>query len=417
MQELLEPLPVFRKVDGVGRGAKDRDALGFKRVGEFQRRLATELDDDAVKGAVRLFHPQDFEDVFQRQRFEVKPVGGVVIGADRFRVAVDHDGFIARIGQREAGVAAAIVELDPLADPVRAAAEDDDLFRIRRPRLTLHVAHRGDLIGGIHIGRLGLELRAAGVDALEDGGDAKAAAGAADLILIPAGQVGEPRVRKAHHLEAAQPVLGHRHAVFAEVVLHLHDLADTGEEPRVEGGGVLDLLIRQAVAHGLRDEAEAVRRLARDGLDDGGLFRRALDGDFIKAGQAGFHTGQRLLHRFVESAADGHRLTHRFHRGGEFRLRSGELLEGEAGDLGDDIVDGRLKARRGHLGDVVVQLIQRVADSELRGDLGDGEAGGLRGQRGRPRDARVHLDHDHAAVLRVDRPLNVRPAGFHPDLA
>ncbi len=55
MQKLLEALAVFGKVDGVGRGAEDRDALGFQRVGEFQRGLAAELDDDAVQRAVLLF--------------------------------------------------------------------------------------------------------------------------------------------------------------------------------------------------------------------------------------------------------------------------------------------------------------------------------------------------------------------------
>ena len=44
---------------------------------------------------------------------------------------------VARLGEREAGMAAAIVELDALADAVRAAAEDDHLLRVGRlaPRL------------------------------------------------------------------------------------------------------------------------------------------------------------------------------------------------------------------------------------------------------------------------------------------
>src|SRR3546814_4084249 len=37
--------------------------------------------------------------------------------------------------------------------------------------------------------------------------------------------------------------------------------------------------------------------------------------------------------------------------------------------------------------------------------------------RSRPRHARVHFDHDQAAVRRIDRELDVRPAGFDPDLA
>jgi hypothetical protein len=84
LQKLLEPLAVFGKVDGVGRGAEDRDAFLMQRVGQFQRRLAAELDDDAVQRAVFLLDPQDFQHMFQRQRFEIQPVRGVVVGR-RFR--------------------------------------------------------------------------------------------------------------------------------------------------------------------------------------------------------------------------------------------------------------------------------------------------------------------------------------------
>ena len=54
-----------------------------------------------------------------------------------------------------------------------------------------------------------------------------------------------------------------------------------------------------------------------------------------------------------------------------------ELLEGEARDLGDDVVDGRLEAGRRLARDVVPDLVERVADGELGGDLGDREAGRL----------------------------------------
>jgi hypothetical protein len=114
-----------------------------QRVGELQRRLAAELHDHAVQRAVLLLDAQDFHHVFEGQRLEIEPVGGVVVGRDGLGVAVDHDGLVARVAQRETGVAAAIVELDPLADPVRAAAEDDDLFARRGPRLAFHLAHHG----------------------------------------------------------------------------------------------------------------------------------------------------------------------------------------------------------------------------------------------------------------------------------
>ena len=137
VEEGLEALAVLGEVDGVGRGAEDRDAGVVQGVGELQRRLAAELDDDAVQRAVLLLDAEDLEDVLEGQRLEVEAVGGVVVGGDGLGVAVDHDGLVAGLGQREAGVAAAVVELDALADAVGAAAEDDDLARWPRggPRI------------------------------------------------------------------------------------------------------------------------------------------------------------------------------------------------------------------------------------------------------------------------------------------
>ena len=90
---------------------------------------------------------------------------------------------------------------------------------------------------------------------------------------------------------------------------------------------------------------------------------------------------QRLLQRGRVVAADRHRLADRLHGGGERRVGGRELLEREPRHLDDDVVERRLEARRRDPGDVVRDLVEAVADGELRGDLGDREAGGLRGER------------------------------------
>src|SRR6185437_3198252 len=132
----------------------------------------------------------------------------------------------------------------------------------------------------------------------------------------------------------------------------------------------------------------------------------ALDGDLVEAGEAGLQRAQRLLQALLEGAADGHRLADRLHRRGQHVRGAGEFLEGEARDLGDDVVDGRLeRSRRRAAGDVVGDLVERVADGELGRDLGDREAGRLRREGRRARYARVHLDDDEAAVFRIDGEL------------
>ncbi len=42
-------------------------------------------------------------------------------------------------------------------------------------------------------------------------------------------------------------------------------------------------------------------------------------------------------------------------------------LEGEARNLGDDVINARLEARGGFARDVVLQFVEQVADGELRG--------------------------------------------------
>ena len=117
----------------------------------------------------------------------------------------------------------------------------------------------------------------------------------------------------------------------------------------------------------------------------------------------------------MDGAADRHHFSHGFHRRGENRLAVLELLEGEARDLGDDIVDRRLERGGCDAGDVVLDLVQSVPDRELGRDLGDREARGLRRQRRGTRHARIHLDDDEPAILRIDRELDVGAACFDAD--
>ncbi len=124
------------------------------------------------------------------------------------------------------------------------------------------------------------------------------------------------------------------------------------------------------------------------------------------------------MHRLLERAADRHGLPDGFHLGGEPRVGAGKFLEREARNFGYHVIDGGLEGgRRGAAGDLVLELIERVADRELRRDFGDRKSGGLRGERRGARHARIHLDDQHPAILGVDGELHVRAARVHADLA
>ena len=91
-QQLAEALAVLGAVDRV-RAEVPRigTPAALERLRELQRRLAAELHEDAL----RLLAFDDREDVFERERLEVEPVGRVVVRRDRLGVAVDHHGLVA----------------------------------------------------------------------------------------------------------------------------------------------------------------------------------------------------------------------------------------------------------------------------------------------------------------------------------
>ncbi len=125
----------------------------------------------------------------------------------------------------------------------------------------------------------------------------------------------------------------------------------------------------------------------------------------------------RLQERFRERASDAHRLAHRLHLRPQLLVGARELLEREPGELDDHVVERRLEARRRGLRQVVRDLVERVADGELRRHLGDRVAGGLARERRGAGDARVHLDHAQLAGLALTRELDVGAAGLDPDCA
>ena len=138
VEEIREAAAVLGAVDGVGRRAQDRHARALERHHQLERGLAAELHDDPA----RLLALHDVHHVLERERLEVEAVGGVVVGGDRLRVAVDHDRLDARVPQREGGVHARVVELDALADAVGPAAEDHHLLARGREGLVLFLVGR-----------------------------------------------------------------------------------------------------------------------------------------------------------------------------------------------------------------------------------------------------------------------------------
>ena len=123
------------------------------------------------------------------------------------------------------------------------------------------------------------------------------------------------------------------------------------------------------------------------------------------------------MQRFLERAPDGHHLADGLHLGAERAIRAGELLELPFRDFHHHVVNSRFETGGSLLGNVVRDFVEAHARGKARGNFRNREAGGFAGQRGAARHARVHLDNDHAAVLRIDGELHVRAAGLDANFA
>ena len=163
VEQFAKLLPILRHLDRVDTGADDRQAGGKERPGEVQRRLSTKLHDYAVG----LDAVGDVEHVLAGERLEEEHVARVVVGTHGLGVRVDHHALDPHLTEREARVAAAIVELDALPDPVGATTKDHHAFPawLFRPGFVLVLPR------GVVVGRLGLELGGTGVDRLVGGED------------------------------------------------------------------------------------------------------------------------------------------------------------------------------------------------------------------------------------------------------
>ena len=122
---------------------------------------------------------------------------------------------------------------------------------------------------------------------------------------------------------------------------------------------------------------------------------------------------KRLLESLLKGSAHSHSLADRLHTGGQNAASALELDKGKARNLDHAVVDRRLKGSRSCLGDVVGNLVKRVANRKQSSHLCNWETSCLGGKRGRTTDARVHLNNNDAAVSWVNRKLNVRAtAGY-----
>ena len=100
---------------------------GGQRRRQVERRLAAERDHrgQRVRRRPGRLGVDDLQHALRVERLEVQPGGRVEVGRDGLRVRVDHHRRPAGPAKRVGGLDRAVVELDALPDPDRAAADDE----------------------------------------------------------------------------------------------------------------------------------------------------------------------------------------------------------------------------------------------------------------------------------------------------
>ena len=395
----VELVAVLGRLDGVDGRAEHVAAGVLEAAREVERGLAAELDDDAQ----RLLGLVDLQHVLERDGLEVELVRGVVVGRDGLRVAVHHDRLVAGLAQRHRGVDAAVVELDALADAVRAAAEDEDLLPVVADRDLARLA----VVAGVVVGGV---LDAGDGDLVPGLDDAQRLAPRADGVLLDAEQLREIFVGEAVALGLDQQIiLKHRAAMLQDFLLLLHEFAHLLDEIRLDAGELEDLLVRGALAQRLVHLEVAL------GGGRGEHLQQLVEGLLVEvlgeaeAGAAALERADGLLERLLVGLADRHHLADGLHLRAELVLDAAELLERPARELEHHVVAGGrvfLERAVAPVGD----LVHRHAARELGGDERDREAGRLGGERGGARRAGVDLDDHDAARLRIVGELDVGAA-------
>ena len=184
----------------------------------------------------------------------------------------------------------------------------------------------------------------------------------------------------------------------------------------------MDLVYRSAKAKSQLNVVHAALGRALQILEHGLQVSGALAGEvLIRLGPEAIGLVFQRTHDLVQArdvvTADAHGFAHGLHGSGQGVIGARELLKGKAWGLDNDVVQGRLEGCLGLAGDVVLHLVQGVANGELGRQLSNRETGGFGCQRGGTGHARVHLDDDDAAVFRVNRELDITAASIDADLA
>ena len=291
-----------------------------------------------------------------------------------------------------------IVELDALTDADRAGTEDDDA-RLLRALIEELLRFVLIVIGCVEVRCFRREFRRAGIDHL------------VDRVAVHrhffARQALNCLVRIAHLLRA-QIRLRVDVALF-QAAFHVVQVQVLMEEEVVDFRDFVQLFQRHAARNRLVHCKHALVGALADKLQQlvHAEVRHRLHPQCVAAD---FRAANRLHQRLLDVHANRHHLAGRLHLRAEGALAVHELVKRPLRDFRHDVVQRGFKRGAGLARHGVLHFIQRIADGNLRGALGNRVARRLRRKGGGTADARVDLDDGIVERIGIERELAVAAA-------
>ncbi len=244
--ERVKTFAVFRQINPFIRRADNANTAFGHRRRQIDRRLPAELTDDALR--FLLF--DDFHHVFFRQRLEIQRVGRIEVRGNGFRIVVNDDGFLAGFAQRPGRVDGAVIEFNPLPDPNRTAAEDDDAPLTLRAHFVLLAVRR------IVVRCLRFKFRRARVDHFVIGMNPQFLFESRDFLHIFRQEMRNRRVGHLDTLRRAQRFL--REPFLTKAFLNLNNIFDFVKEKPINLRDAMNFLRIDAAPQRFGDNKKAL---------------------------------------------------------------------------------------------------------------------------------------------------------------
>ena len=289
-----------------------------------------------------------------------------------------------------------VVELDALTDTDRTCTENDDLLLIGEAGCVLSG------VGGVEVGNI--RAGVAGINHSEYGEEVVFLSVLEYVKLLALPESCHVLVGEAHLLCRFKGF--EVEYVCLKTLFHIDDVHYSVKEEGGNLGYLVNLLNGSAAVEKLCDSEDIVV------TEFGDVILELLVGHIVKlalidVGNAGFERADTLEKALLEVRADAHDLAGSLHLRAELVGCGGKLVEGEAGELGNNVVEVGLERR---VGVCNLDLFKSHTYCDLRSNSCDGVARSLGRERRGTGNSRVNLDEIVLGGVGIERELNVASA-------